>query len=297
MRRAVLCLACVFHSAYIRRGSAFLTASTQCGRSALERRRPNLWRLHETGTGWTDVYSWVEKDDDLEVRINLGQGVTARDLEVDIRRSSVKVSVLEAPLLQGEWQGKVSASSSFWTTEEMAGGDRQLYLHLEKADDDDHGGLWMGVLRNEDPLTTQLLYGEYKESDEDFDVDEYVQSLGGVNPDAVDETMFAGLADTLKEGMMGQVQARGGSADAGSRPPEDVVVDVGDSDSDSTGFDSPEERLDRMFDEAVEAGLMVKEGQGEEGLDSEDFEGVAFTDSDEFKAADDSEVGACADAQ
>jgi hypothetical protein len=30
----------------------------------------------------------------------------------------------------------------------------------------------MGVLKNEDPLKTHVLYGKYSDQDEDFDVDE-----------------------------------------------------------------------------------------------------------------------------
>jgi hypothetical protein len=36
----------------------------------------------------------------------------------------------------------------------------------------DDSALWIGVLKNEDPLKTHVLYGKYSDQDEDFDVDE-----------------------------------------------------------------------------------------------------------------------------
>jgi hypothetical protein len=57
-----------------------------------------------------------------------------------------------------------------------------LWQPVGQADSYDDDGdaataLWMGVLKGEDPVTTQLLYGEYRESDEDFNVDEVITSL------------------------------------------------------------------------------------------------------------------------
>ena len=68
------------------------------------------------------------------MRITLPEGTAPSSIDMQLRRSHITLGLRNAdPVLSGELVGPVDTDSSFWTTEVLPNGVRQLYLRLEKV--------------------------------------------------------------------------------------------------------------------------------------------------------------------
>jgi hypothetical protein len=141
--------------------------------------------------------------------------------------------------------------------------------------------------------------------------------MGGLNPDAVDQTMFKGLTEELKKGVDGQTRVRGAkpkpssSAESDEIPFEDMFADADGSEDGADEYDSDYDS-DGIIDADVastasSAGSAAYGGMREESVmastenDSKeqqqqqqgsDFTDVAFTDQESLAASDeDDSVG------
>ncbi|CAM9950822.1 unnamed protein product [Phaeothamnion confervicola] len=149
------------------------------------RRQRERCRIYARGTGATATYHWIEGPDELEVHVPLPAGTAAKDVNLEIHKERISLSLAgqTEPVLAGALKGDVAVRGSHWTMEEEDDGSKMLYLRLEKLG----GGSdeWMGLLEAERP--TEL---RYDEGEEDLDVDEYVKSIGGYDPEKVDKSMY-----------------------------------------------------------------------------------------------------------
>jgi hypothetical protein len=138
--------------------------------------------------------------------------------------------------------------------------------------------------------------------------------MGGLNPEAVDQTMFKGLTEELKKGVDGQTRARGAkpkpssSAESDEIPFEDMFADADGSDDGADEYDSNYDS-DGIIDADLEgtassAGSAAYGGMREESViasietgadqsnDSKeqqqgsDYTDVAFTDEESLAASD-----------
>jgi hypothetical protein len=149
-------------------------------------------------------------------------------------------------------------------------------------------------------------------------MNQYVKSMGGLNPEAVDQSMFKGLTEELKKGVDGQTRARGAKpkssvAESDDVPFEDMFADADGSDDGADMYDGDYDS-DGIIDAEVEgaassAGCAAYGGMGEEsvmastetGADSSnadreeqagsDYTDVAFTDKVSIAASDEDDSG------
>jgi len=149
------------------------------------------------GKGAGPAYSWLETEEDIEVSIPLPPDVeSSKQLDIKINSTHAAITALGEDLVTGKFRKKVALDGTFWTLD-----DGVLILHVEKRPpmfDDDF--TWGGVFSaGEDG---EGFWKHYQE-EQTFDLDEYVDGLGGYNESLVDKTMFGNvtqqLVDSLKE--------------------------------------------------------------------------------------------------
>ena len=141
-------------------------------------------------------YSWTENDDELEVRVIVPNETRASDISMQLSQSKIELTLEKTTkLLQGTLRGKVATDGSYWSIETLANtGQRAVVLTLEKKVD----GLfdpeeWMGVILDAREAGSKLSYDMDKR--EEFDVKEYIDSMGGYDESIVDKTMFKDVSD------------------------------------------------------------------------------------------------------
>lgn len=136
-----------------------------------------------TARGWGEIaqYSWNENDVELEVRLQVPKATRAADVEFKVtpRTICVKLSSEATPRIQGTLRGKITLDGTYWSIDSE--NDRRIIvLRLEKKSGNMYDPEeWMGVILDEIEANATLHYDI--DSQEEFDVEEYIQSIGGYN--------------------------------------------------------------------------------------------------------------------
>lgn len=149
-------------------------------------------------------YSWSEDDDFLEVLIPVPASTKSRDISMELTSRQIKLAVAGMDVLVGQLRGKISPDGSYWSiesTDKETESTRAVALRLEKK----VGGMydpeeWMGVVLDPREANSTLIYDV--EKDDQFDVKEYINAMGGYDEDLVDKTMFSGVAKDVYDNMM-----------------------------------------------------------------------------------------------
>ena len=99
----------------------------------------------------TSKYNWSQSITNVDVQVKLPEGTVAKMLKVDIKASSIKVTLKSAaasdpPIMEGQFDGKVKPEDSFWSVEEK----KYLNLNLEKAGE----AIWKTVLKGDEEIDT-----------------------------------------------------------------------------------------------------------------------------------------------
>jgi len=104
---------------------------------------------------------WTQQLADLELKIPMAPGTKAKQLVVDIRKSSIKVGLKgAAPVLEGEMHKKVIVDDCFWTLEDKAGsetGEKEIVIALQK---EDKQMWWKNVITGDPEINTQKVQPE-----------------------------------------------------------------------------------------------------------------------------------------
>jgi len=80
--------------------------------------------------GQTDTYLWTQTLSELEVRVPVPKGTVGRQLNVEIKKTHLKVGLKgQPPLLDGELHKPVKPDDSFWTIED----NEVVVLQLQKT--------------------------------------------------------------------------------------------------------------------------------------------------------------------
>jgi CS domain len=70
----------------------------------------------------------------VQVRVVLPAGTSARDIDVQLKRSSLALGIKGEPsIVSGDLVGNISVTGSFWTTEDLEEEGRELSVTLEKV--------------------------------------------------------------------------------------------------------------------------------------------------------------------
>jgi hypothetical protein len=95
----------------------------------------NVQTMEQLKIGEGDGYSWSQNDDEVEMRFPLeDDGVKAKDVKVDFKMKSLKVSVLGRVLLDATLGGDVDPEDSTFTIEDGNKGGRELCVTLGKKE-------------------------------------------------------------------------------------------------------------------------------------------------------------------
>ena len=99
----------------------------------------------------TDNYTWSQTLTDLDVRVIVPKGTTAKDLKIDITTSHLKVVLLNTrdpdnpgphTIIEGEFARKVIPSQSMWSIEKATS---VVHINLEKPQE----VMWKSVLKGD----------------------------------------------------------------------------------------------------------------------------------------------------
>lgn len=197
----------------------------QAGRMPVQRRlrdeRPHSGAVVLRGWGYVEgLYNWTENDFEVEVSLPIPSFTSTKDIDFSLRPRHLKLQVAgEAePRMDGQLRGKVTTDGSYWSIESGLAGGKMLSIRLEKKlgtrfDPEQ----WMGVLLHECEAEAEIFYQDEVNKDNEFNVEEYVDYLGGYDENLVDKSMFSlsnMTGDLVKELMeSGLVQDNSGMPD------------------------------------------------------------------------------------
>jgi len=149
-------------------------------------------------------YSWIENDEGLEVLIPVPISTKSSDVSMELTSKKIKLVVGGNETLVGELRGKISVDGSYWSIETKTNerqDTRVVSLKLEKKEgtvfDPEE---WMGIIMDKREANSSLFYDVEKQ--DQFDIKEYIDSMGGYNEELVDKTMYSGITDDLYEKLM-----------------------------------------------------------------------------------------------
>lgn len=117
----------------------------------------------------TDNYTWSQTLTDLDLRVVVPKGTTAKDLKIDITTSHLKVVLLNTrnpgnpgprTIIEGEFTRKVIPSQSMWSIEKATS---VVHINLEKPQE----VMWKSVLKGEPEI--DLTKVDTTRNMEDFD--------------------------------------------------------------------------------------------------------------------------------
>ena len=117
----------------------------------------------------TDNYTWSQTLTDLDLRVIVPKGTTAKDLKIDITTSHLKVVLLNTRdpkypgpriIIEGEFTRKVIPSQSMWSIEKATS---VVHINLEKPQE----VMWKSVLKGE--VEIDLTKVDTTRNMEDFD--------------------------------------------------------------------------------------------------------------------------------
>lgn len=107
--------------------------------------------------GETDRYRWVQTLEEVTVYVPLPDGVTSKQLDVQMKSSTLKVGVKGQPaIIDGPLHKKIKASDSLWTLE-TDGAKRTLQLTFVKSD---QMNWWNCVIEGDTKINTQKVEPE-----------------------------------------------------------------------------------------------------------------------------------------
>ena len=116
-----------------------------------------------------DNYTWSQTLTDLDLRVIVPKGTTAKDLKIDITTSHLKVVLLNTrdpdnpgprTIIEGEFTRKVIPSQSMWSIEKATS---VVHINLEKPQE----VMWKSVLKGEPEI--DLTKVDTTRNMEDFD--------------------------------------------------------------------------------------------------------------------------------
>ncbi|CAG9480567.1 CS domain protein, putative [Plasmodium vivax] len=176
------------------KGAKFYIPS--CGVIPKRGKRTNkeIFKLRR-GCGTTCSYEWVERDDDVEVKICLAPDVTSDDIQCSLRSDYLFAKLKNKPqsLIEGKLKGQVDTNQSTWFLEK--GEDFSLLMiHLKKKKD---RGIneWVGVIEKENIL--HLSYDNASSGENNFSASAHVNAqpnellLREVFPNAKADDVFS----------------------------------------------------------------------------------------------------------
>jgi len=163
-----------------KRGFLYLNQKTK-----FKQRNPRREIITARGTGETQGYSWVEDEFEIEVRIAVPSTTLTKQVHLDVHRQRIRMTLdgRDEPLITGQLRGNIAIDESFWTMEDE-GNQKMIYLRLGKPAGSENMQSWEGVLADETPTSKDY-------SEEDFDAEEYVEKMGGINKDLIDPSMYS----------------------------------------------------------------------------------------------------------
>ncbi|XP_063218945.1 nudC domain-containing protein 2-like [Bacillus rossius redtenbacheri] len=101
----------------------------------------------------TEWGSWNQMVGTVTIEVDLPQGVTAKNVQVELKPKSIKCSVKGNIVLQGELYGTIHVSESTWVIEDK----KLLRIILSKAHSGVKESIWTSLLKDgtgtPDPLT------------------------------------------------------------------------------------------------------------------------------------------------
>mmetsp|Transcript_7891 Transcript_7891/g.14274 ORF Transcript_7891/g.14274 Transcript_7891/m.14274 type:complete len:479 (-) Transcript_7891:59-1495(-) len=199
------------------------------------------------GVGVADTYSWNEEQFELEVKLTVPAGTSAKDVKFKCSSESIDLRLLngasndddddsnskgERLLLDGSrrTRGKICADGTFWSIEGNPDKEREITITIEKLFLPASSGSgtetfdavtdfdWGGLYPNDEEEVSHRKYDEAEE----LNVREYAAKLGvdidNIDMSKVNKTMFgSGLGDEAESSLDGLDDvAEGGNGDDGN---------------------------------------------------------------------------------
>jgi hypothetical protein len=106
--------------------------------------------------GKTEKYIWYQTLSEVDVKIPVPKGTAARQLNVDIKKNSLKIAYKNKPnepIIQGTLHKSVKADESFWTVED----NELITLNLQKVNGMEW---WKTVIVGDEEIDTQKVQPE-----------------------------------------------------------------------------------------------------------------------------------------
>jgi hypothetical protein len=101
----------------------------------------------------TDTYTWTQVLSELESHIKVPNGVKAKDLDIQIKTSKLKLGLKgKKAIVEGEWYKPIKPDDSYWTFE-----DGTVVLHLVKQNQMEW---WSCLLKGEPEINTRKIVPE-----------------------------------------------------------------------------------------------------------------------------------------
>ncbi|KAL3789616.1 hypothetical protein HJC23_003165 [Cyclotella cryptica] len=94
----------------------------------------NVQTLDQLKEGKEEGYTWSQNDDEVEMRFPIAASAKVKDVKVDFRMKSIKVTVSGQVLLDATLGGDVDPEDSTFTIENGSGGTRELCVTLGKKE-------------------------------------------------------------------------------------------------------------------------------------------------------------------
>ena len=104
------------------------------GSGAVANNDVNVKSIEDLKIGEADGYKWSQNDEEVEMRFPIQDGVRAKDVKVDFKMKSLKVSVSGEVLLDATLGGDVDPEDSTFTIEDGNNGGRELCVTLGKKE-------------------------------------------------------------------------------------------------------------------------------------------------------------------
>lgn len=129
--------------------SEISSSSSEAAESKSEGLEPN-----SGNGGKTNTYIWTQTLSEVEVRVPVPKGTLSRQLNVEIKKTRLKVGLKgKEPLIDGEFHKPIKQGDSFWTIED----NELVVIQLQKVKDMEW---WKCVLVGESEIDTSKVQPE-----------------------------------------------------------------------------------------------------------------------------------------
>eukprot|EP00584_Thalassiosira_punctigera_P019882 CAMPEP_0172568452 /NCGR_PEP_ID=MMETSP1067-20121228/120029_1 /TAXON_ID=265564 ORGANISM="Thalassiosira punctigera, Strain Tpunct2005C2" /NCGR_SAMPLE_ID=MMETSP1067 /ASSEMBLY_ACC=CAM_ASM_000444 /LENGTH=473 /DNA_ID=CAMNT_0013360059 /DNA_START=178 /DNA_END=1599 /DNA_ORIENTATION=+ len=193
------------------------------------------------GIGVADTYSWNEEQFEIEVKVSVPAGTSAKDVRFKCSSESIDLRLLnrvtdddgegrERVLLDGSrrTRGKICVDGTFWSIEGNPHKEREITIAIEKlfVPVSSEGGTqtfdtltdfdWGGIYPNDEEEVSHRKYDQAEE----LNVREYAAKLGvdidNIDMSKVNKTMFgAGLGGSAESAVSGSDNSEGEGNEGG----------------------------------------------------------------------------------